>query len=128
MPVKLPETKSYRVATLAVTYLSPVESFDANGGEIVAQVTKVGRFGEEIDLTVGEAKRIQVIGEGLVPPVELIKPAGAPLDYQEMTVPDLEALAEERGIEVSGTGANGGVLKEDLVNALNTYDRGQSGS
>jgi hypothetical protein len=43
-----------------------------------------------------------------------------------MTVEDLQVRAAELGLEVSGSGANGGVLKDDLVNALNTYEKGQT--
>jgi len=35
---------------------------------------------------------------------------------------DLQAEADARGLEVKGTGANGAVLKEDLVNALQDND------
>lgn len=38
--------------------------------------------------------------------------------YEDMTKSRLEGLAEERGLEVEGTGANGNVTKDDLVMAL----------
>lgn len=43
----------------------------------------------------------------------------APRDELErMSVPELQAEAERRGLEVQGTGKDGNVLKSDLVNAL----------
>lgn len=38
---------------------------------------------------------------------------------EDMEKDDLQALADERGMEVKGTGAGGNVLKSDLVKALN---------
>jgi pyruvate/2-oxoglutarate dehydrogenase complex dihydrolipoamide acyltransferase (E2) component len=45
--------------------------------------------------------------------------ASAPTeDLASKSVPELQALADERGIEVEGTGKDGNVLKDDLVKAL----------
>lgn len=44
--------------------------------------------------------------------------APLPVNYDDMGVEDLQAEADRRGLEVEGTGANGNVLKKDLVDAL----------
>ncbi len=44
------------------------------------------------------------------------KPAGT--DLEELTKAELENLAEERGITVTGSGKDGNVVKADLVAAL----------
>lgn len=44
-------------------------------------------------------------------------PAEAP-NLSELKVPQLKALASERGVEVKGSGKRGAVIKLDLVNAL----------
>jgi hypothetical protein len=43
---------------------------------------------------------------------------GEPVDYDSQQVDDLQAEADRRGLEVEGTGADGNVLKKDLVAAL----------
>lgn len=45
-------------------------------------------------------------------------PAENKADLEAMKKDELEALAEERGVEVKGTGSGGNVLKGDLVKAL----------
>jgi hypothetical protein len=47
---------------------------------------------------------------------------GESTDYESQPVEDLEAEAKRRGLEVEGTGANGNVLKADLVAALKADD------
>lgn len=49
-------------------------------------------------------------------------PAGSPDSYDDLTVPELQDLADERGLQVEGTGADGNVLKGDLVAALEADD------
>lgn len=39
-------------------------------------------------------------------------------DLDSMSVDELQAMAEQQGVEVEGSGANGRVLKADLVKAL----------
>jgi hypothetical protein len=46
------------------------------------------------------------------------------LDYGGQTVEELQAEAERRGLEITGTGAGGKVVKGDLVTALQGADRG----
>lgn len=43
---------------------------------------------------------------------------GSEPDLDGLTVPELEDLAQQRGVEVEGTGADGRVLKADLLKAL----------
>lgn len=38
--------------------------------------------------------------------------------YDDMTVDELQALADERGVTVEGTGKEGRVVKADLISAL----------
>jgi hypothetical protein len=47
---------------------------------------------------------------------------GEPVDYDSQQVDDLQAEADRRGLEVEGTGADGNVLKKDLVAALKADD------
>jgi hypothetical protein len=47
---------------------------------------------------------------------------GESVDYDSQQVDDLQAEADRRGIEVEGTGADGNVLKKDLVAALKADD------
>ena len=42
--------------------------------------------------------------------------------YDDMSSADLKTEAEKRGIEVEGSGANGNVVKADLVAALTAHD------
>ena len=43
-------------------------------------------------------------------------------DYESMTVEDLQALVDDRELEVTGTGSGGNVIKADLVTALQASD------
>jgi hypothetical protein len=45
-----------------------------------------------------------------------------PADLEGMTVEDLQAEADRRGLEVTGTGSGGNVVKGDLVKALRADD------
>jgi hypothetical protein len=47
-------------------------------------------------------------------------------DYGKQTVTELEETADHRGLEVEGTGKDGKVLKQDLVDALAADDAAQS--
>lgn len=44
------------------------------------------------------------------------------VDYESKSVEALEELADERGLEVEGSGQGGNVLKQDLVDALRADD------
>ena len=48
--------------------------------------------------------------------------AGGSTDYNDQSVDDLQAEADSRGLTVEGTGANGNVLKADLMTALEEDD------
>ncbi len=58
---------------------------------------------EERLLALGAAERVQ---------------DGEAKDYESLTKKDLEDLAAERGVEVEGSGKDGDVVKQDLVDAL----------
>lgn len=47
---------------------------------------------------------------------------GADKGYAGQTADELQAEADERGLEVEGTGKDGNVLKADLVSALEADD------
>jgi hypothetical protein len=110
----------YRVVFSAATYIDPVEGLGPDGQPTTLQVYKVGRQGETIELT-GPLNP-----DGSRRPA--VKPKDEPLTYDEMTDKQLDALISDRGITVSGSGANGEALTVDKVNALNTYDQGQGSS
>ena len=50
-------------------------------------------------------------------------PADTTTGYAGQGADELKAEAEKRGLEVEGTGANGNVLKADLVAALEADDK-----
>lgn len=54
--------------------------------------------------------------EGAVPP------ASEPVDYSGQDAADLKTEVEKRGLEVEGSGANGRVVKDDMVKALAADD------
>jgi hypothetical protein len=116
----LPAKEPYRVSALGATYFDPVIGLRPDGSEGVISVDRIGRFGETIELTAGQAARLVDLG--------VVKPAGEERSYDEMTVDELKALADERALDVKGSGANGAALKDDYVNALNTFDQGQAGA
>lgn len=126
MPAVLPKTKPYRVAVLAVRYFNYQEGVGPDGQPMVVATTGVGRFGEHVDLTDAEAKRLEDLGpfdprSGKRRPAVL--PKDAPLTYDEMDDKQLKKLADDRGAMVTGSGANGEALKEDYINALVNMDR-----
>jgi hypothetical protein len=75
-------------------------------------------FGEQIDLTDREARRLA----GL----DAVKPKDEPLSYDEMDEKQLAKLAKDRSVTVRSSGADADrPLRTDYVNALNTFDQGQ---
>lgn len=48
--------------------------------------------------------------------------SGEPVNYAKQGKPDLEKLAADRELDVTGTGADGNVTKDDLVKALSEDD------
>ena len=103
----------YRVVNLLVIYDEPKEQV-LGGRKRTLQVRRSARFGEEIELSASEAERLLAF--------DAIKPADEAKSYSEMYVDELEVLAENRGVTPRGTGANGHVLKDDLVKALEADD------
>lgn len=49
--------------------------------------------------------------------------ADAAADYSKMSAVELQALADQRGVEAGGTGAGGNVVKVDLIAALEADDQ-----
>lgn len=117
--VKLPATKPHRVLIAGASYWEPRIGVDADGNEAIVQTYATGLQGQEIELTDAEAKRLIELGA-------VVDAKSAPL-YSEQSADELAALAKKRGITVQGSGANGNVLKEDLVAAHKTYDAGHAG-
>jgi hypothetical protein len=116
--LKLPATKPYRVVIVGASYQDAVETIGPDGKPTVVYQTKLAYHGEEIELNEYEARRLEGLGA--------VKPADAPKGYAELSVDELQAEADSRGLSVEGSGADGNVLKDDLINALNTYDAGAS--
>lgn len=114
--LELPSTKPYRVTGVGATYLDAVETIGSDGTPTVVYVSKLAYRGETVELNEHQANRLTELG--------VVKGSDEPLAYDEMKVEDLQSLADERGLTVAGSGADGNVLKEDLVNALGTYDQG----
>jgi hypothetical protein len=118
----------YRVVVAAVTYIDSEPGIAPDGSEALVPVYKVARFGETVELSDKQAARLKQFGplqpDGTRGPA--VKPAGEDKSNDELTVEELKAKADEAGVTVSGSGANGAVLKDDLVNALNTYEQGQA--
>lgn len=103
----------YRVVQVFCTYVEPRER-DLGGRKRTLQVQRTGRFGDTIALSAAEAQRLLDAGA--------VRPAGDAKSYEEMYVDELEELAAARQLEVRGSGANGHVLKQDLVDALSADD------
>lgn len=59
-------------------------------------------------------------GPASPPPAAAAQTAGK--DYAAMSVGDLQAEADRRGLTVEGTGKDGGVVKSDLVEGLGALD------
>lgn len=111
----LPEKSPHRVVTVGASYLDHTETILPDGSEGVVPVYRVGRFGEIIQLAENQARRLLHLGA--------VKPADAPLAYHEQDQQALQAQADDRGITVVGSGANGEVIRTDLVSALENHDR-----
>jgi hypothetical protein len=59
-----------------------------------------------------------LVDEGRLVPISPPEPSA----YEKQSADELQAEAERRGLEVDGTGADGNVLKKDLVAALEAHD------
>jgi hypothetical protein len=115
--VELPATETYRVSIAGAIYNKPVSGYGPDGQPTVVLTRELALFGQQVELTAPEAARLREL--------EAVKPADAPLSYDEMDEKQLSGLAKERGIDVRGTGADGAVLKADLINAQLIYDQAQ---
>lgn len=78
-------------------------------------------------VTVADEIGARLIEQGRAIPVDVSAPAegGEPVvtaNYDEFSVEDLTTLAEQRGLEVAGSGKDGRVVKADLVAALTASD------
>jgi hypothetical protein len=116
-PVKLPATKRYRVSIAGASYQKHKTDVGADGQDVEVVTRELALFGEEIELTDREAKRLTDL--------DAVKPADEPLSYEEMDTDALAKLADERGIDVNGSAVDGQALKDDYINALRIYDQAQ---
>jgi hypothetical protein len=115
---KLPDTEPYRVCIAGAVYLKYREAVNADGDDVVIPTRELAVFGEQIDLTDREARRLT----GL----DAVKPKDEPLSYDEMDEKQLAKLAKDRSVTVRSSGADADrPLRTDYVNALNTFDQGQ---
>jgi hypothetical protein len=97
----------------------------------VDQARPVGR-GSVLDVDQATADRliadgVAIDGEHDIHPVLPPEPstvgaADEPVDYAELSKDELQAEVDRRGITVEGSGANGNVVKDDLVAALEADD------
>lgn len=106
--------KSYRVLSVGVSYMDPTETTSEDGSKITLNERRDAHAGQEIELVASEADRLLALGA--------IVDADAPATYGEMKVADLKTEAERRGLDVQGTGADGRILREDYVVALEADD------
>lgn len=74
--------------------------------------------GENIELSDEQGKRLKAYVE----PIEAVKAEAKAAEpgntLAELSFEELKALAESKGLDVEGTGKNGAVKKDDLLNAL----------
>lgn len=77
--------------------------------------------GDELPANVPDDMVQRLDAAGALEPLPGADVAGS--GYESMTVDDLHEMADTRGLTVDGTGANGNVLKSDLVAALEADDR-----
>lgn len=114
---KLPDTKPFRVCIAGAVYLKHRETINADGDDVVIPTRELAVFGEQIELTDREARRLTGLNA--------VKPADEPLSYDEMDEKHLAKLAKERGVVVPSSGADSDQpLRTDFINALNTFDQG----
>jgi hypothetical protein len=97
---------------------------------------EVDMNGDEVDYTTSEAEQagsgasrasVDIIDDPALRLGDTPRPEGNSLGesgdgYESMKKAELEALADERGLEIEGSGANGNVTKDDLVAALEDAD------
>lgn len=69
--------------------------------------------GSQVDIADEIAARLIAQGRA-----DALAPTAEETGISQLTVEELQALADERGLEIEGTGAAGKVVKADLVKAL----------
>lgn len=79
---------------------------------------------EVVELTQEQYERLKHLGRKVEDnePIADKQPANVELSYEKMTKEDLEKLVTERALSPIGTGADGGIVKTDLINALKAAD------
>lgn len=117
-PGELPATKPYRVCTVGAVYDRFVEVVDDDGEDAVRKVRDLATFGQTVELTEREARRLTAL--------DVVRPAGDPLTYDEMNDKQLDKVISDRAINVRSTGADADQpLRTDKINALLVYDQGR---
>lgn len=112
------KSKEYRVVSVGLSYTAPERVTNPDGSEGTVHARKDAHAGDTITLTAAESERLVALGA--------VVPADADKTYGEMTVKELQAEADERGLTVEGSGANGNVLQEDLLTALKADDEAKA--
>lgn len=75
---------------------------------------RLSQGGEPVELTDDQLKRLRAAGAKVS--------EQEAEDYSALSKDDLEKEAASRGLEVEGSGADGNVVKDDLVSALEESD------
>lgn len=74
--------------------------------------------GEAIQLSVEQAKRLKAYVEPVEAAQAEVKMNEPGTKAEDLTFDELKQLADAQGLQVEGTGKNGAVKKDDLINAL----------
>lgn len=98
-----------RLAGLSAEELAAVQAYE-QAHRARGTITRYGRRSRVVTSAKKDAAAVEVPAEST---------SGG---YDAMNVPDLQAEADRRGLEVQGTGADGNVVKADLVGALQADD------
>lgn len=77
-----------------------------------------------VELTPEQYDRLKHLGRkvGEDEPIADKQPANVELSYDKMSKEELERLVGERGLTPVGTGAEGAIIKPDLIDALKAAD------
>lgn len=95
-----------------------VAELEASAGEAGANAGRVQELEAELDGKVKEFDELKAQYEK-----DLSELAAEPFDYARLSPEALEAETTKRVLDVTGTGANGNVKKEDRVKALQEADK-----
>lgn len=91
----------------------------------VISLNNVGYHKDDVvELTPEQYERLKHLGRKVEDnePIADKQPANVELSYDKMSKEDLERLVVERGLTPVGTGADGGVIKADLIEVLKASD------